>query len=160
MIDGKVKERERRVSIPSTRPLPSKGIKMDLSLEWRPIPPSWHQVVHGTTTRPLQESIQHKITDSSQSNNVPNEDSWASHLQSDPRAPGKWHTWPIRVTSQSLGLQVSLPSLHSRLNLTLLSSCVEAYGTNYNLINYGYARNIHPSLKHCFLEEPDFKISS
>ena len=40
-----------------------------------------------------------------------------------------------------LGLKVIFPSLHSQLTLTLLSSWVEYYNTNYHMIRYGYARN-------------------
>ena len=43
------------------------------------------------------------------------------------KGPGQVHTWPLRL-SQPLRLKVVIiPSLHSQLTLTLLSSCVENY---------------------------------
>ena len=87
---------------------------MDPSREQRPIPPPWHQVVHGTNARSPQESVHHKQL-------------------------GKFTLGPYGL-SQSLGLKVTLPSLHS-LPLTLLSSCVEYYNTNYHEINHRHACN-------------------
>ena len=91
---------------------------MDPSREQRPIPPPWHQVVHGTNARSPQESVHHKQL-------------------------GKFTLGPYGL-SQFLGLKVILHFLHSWLILTLLSSCVEYYGTNYYRINYGHARNNKP----------------
>ena len=65
---------------------------MDPSREQRPIPPPWHQVVHGTNARSPQESVHHKQL-------------------------GKFTLGPYGL-SQSLGLKVTLLSLHSRLTLT------------------------------------------
>ena len=50
------------------------------------------------------------------------------------------HTWSLGVVS-ILRIKVILHSLYSLLTLTLLSSYVEYYGTNYHEINYGNVSN-------------------